>query len=166
MRGYEVIADRLVDAGVDTIFGLMGAGNLDLVPHWVHELGRRYVAARHDSAALAMASGYSGVSGRVGVCTVTHGPGVTNALTALTTAARARHRVPLVAGELAPAARLVHNQRIDQRAVVTPSGAAFIELESPERAAGRLAAALAILEAGQGPVVLNCASTYGRRTGR
>ena len=128
-RGFEAIAQGLSDAGVDTLFGVMGAGNLEVIPHWVHGVGGRYVAARHESAATAMAYGYATVSGRIGACTVTHGPGVTNALTALTTAVRAGSRLLLLTGEVSPAARRAHNQRLDHRAALAASGVTMVDVE-------------------------------------
>jgi len=61
-------------------------------------LGIEYVAARHENQAVGMADGYSRASGRLGVAFVTSGPGFTNALTLITTAARARSRVVVVVG--------------------------------------------------------------------
>ena len=50
VRVYEGVAQTLVDHGVDVIFGLMGDGNLKLIPHLTSQLGVRFVSSRHESA--------------------------------------------------------------------------------------------------------------------
>jgi thiamine pyrophosphate-dependent acetolactate synthase large subunit-like protein len=94
---YELVADELVRAGVSDIFGLMGE---DTAPVVVAADRRdvRYYAARHENQAVAMADGYWRVSRRVGVATVTGGPGFTNALTAINTARRAHSGVVVLTG--------------------------------------------------------------------
>jgi glyoxylate carboligase len=83
MRVYEAIGETLKKLEVRATFGLMGDGNLRFMTHLAHELGMPYYAARHEGGAVAMADGYARVTGQVGVCSVTQGPGVTNTLTAL-----------------------------------------------------------------------------------
>jgi thiamine pyrophosphate-dependent acetolactate synthase large subunit-like protein len=95
MKMYEAIGERIAAEGVRSFFGLMGDGNLKLIPHLVHERGVSFYGARHEAGAVAMADGYARASGEVGVCTFTQGPGLTNAITALVTARRGR--MPLVA---------------------------------------------------------------------
>ena len=94
---YEAIADVLVRNGVDRVFGVMGE---DTAPLMVAATARgvEYKSVRHENQAVAMADGYSRVSGRLGVATVTGGPGFTNGLSAIVTAARARSRVLLISG--------------------------------------------------------------------
>lgn len=101
-KAYEAIADALAMAGVERVFGVLGE---DTAPLFVaaSQCGIRYHAARHENQAVAMADGYSRVSGRLGVATVTGGPGFTNGLSAITTAARARSRLLLICGSGRPA---------------------------------------------------------------
>lgn len=96
-RVYNVVADVLLASGVECIFGVMGEDTAPLIVAAV-ELGIPYYAARHENQAVAMADGYSRASGRMGVATVTGGPGFTNALTAINTAHRAGSRVALLIG--------------------------------------------------------------------
>ena len=95
MKVYQALAQQLAHLGVRDVFGLMGDGNLKLIPTLTHEHGIQVHAARHEGAAVAMADGYARSRGAVGVCTVTQGPGLTNAITALVTAHRGR--TPLIA---------------------------------------------------------------------
>ena len=70
--------------------------------------GVAFHASRHEEAGVAMADGYARVSGKLGVCTVHQGPGVTNTLTALTEAVKGRQSV-LVLGALLFTASLFFN---------------------------------------------------------
>jgi thiamine pyrophosphate-dependent acetolactate synthase large subunit-like protein len=85
MRVYEAIGETLKKLEVQATFGLMGDGNLRFMTHLAEELGIPYYAARHEGGAVSMADGYARVSGKVGVCSVTQGPGVTNTERALIT---------------------------------------------------------------------------------
>ena len=98
-RVHQVLARGIADLGVGTLFGLMGDGNLWLIDSFVKEQGGTYVGATHEANAVLMASGFAQRSGGIGVATVTHGPGLTNTVTALTDAARARIPMVVIAGD-------------------------------------------------------------------
>lgn len=153
-EGYRIICEALEAAGVDTIFGVMGEGNMPIIDHWVHDLGHRYVSARHESGAVSMAEGYARAGLRIGVATVTQGPGLTNTLTALTSAVRHRAPVLLLAGAL-PTEGSPSAQNIDHRAVVAPSGAGFVAMTSVHSARGRTYDALDRVRVTGRPVVLD-----------
>ncbi len=122
MKVYEAIAETLVGLGVDRAFGLVGSGNFHLIDHLIRRCGVTYHASRHESAAVGMADGYARVSGRLGVCTVHQGPGVTNTLTALAEAVKARTPLLLLAGDVATTA-MYQNLDVDQEAIVRSVGA-------------------------------------------
>jgi thiamine pyrophosphate-dependent acetolactate synthase large subunit-like protein len=106
------------DAGVRTVFGVVGSGNFH-VTNALTSAGARFVAARHEGGAAVMADAYARVSGEVGVLTVHQGPGLTNALTGLTEAAKSRTPLLLLAAEAtAPAS----NFYIDQAALAAAIG--------------------------------------------
>src|SRR5919198_274046 len=70
------LADRLVDWGVDTIFGLPGDGINGIMEALRKRQDRiRFIQVRHEEAAAFMACGYAKVTGRLGVCLATSGPG-------------------------------------------------------------------------------------------
>jgi acetolactate synthase I/II/III large subunit len=96
---YAEIAEFLRSQGVDDFFGLVGEDVVAFVTA-LSLSGGRFLAARHESAAAAMADGYSWASGKVGVCTVTRGPGLTNALTACRTAVRGDRSLLLITGDV------------------------------------------------------------------
>src|ERR671916_1606981 len=133
MKVYEAIAETLSRLGVDTTFGLVGSGNFGLIDHMTRRCGIAYNASRHEAAAVAMADGYARVSGKLGVCTVHQGPGVTNTLTALTEAVKARTPLLLLAGDTATTA-LYQNLDVDQDAVAGSVGAGTAGIRSANTA--------------------------------
>ncbi len=106
------------DAGVKTVFGVVGSGNFH-VTNALTEHGARFVAARHEGGAASMADAYARVSGELGVLTVHQGPGLTNALTGLTEAAKSRTPLLLLAAE---ATQPTSNFYIDQAALAAATG--------------------------------------------
>src|ERR671915_2218805 len=93
-----VLAARaLREAGVDIVFALPGSHNLPLFEGCRRE-GIRVVDTRHEENAVLMAEGYALATGRVGVATVTAGPGLTNAVPGLAEAGKAGVPVVVVAG--------------------------------------------------------------------
>ena len=89
--GAHVLARALKRHGVEVLFGQSLPSALLLV---IAEFGMRQIAYRTENAGGAMADGYARHTGKVGVATVTCGPGFTQIMTALTTAARGS--IPLV----------------------------------------------------------------------
>ena len=93
MKLYEALADAFVREQVTTCFALLGDANM----HWAGALADRgvnFIYTRHEHAAVAGAAAYSRASGEVGCATVTCGPGLTQIMTILPIAQRAR--LPLV----------------------------------------------------------------------
>jgi thiamine pyrophosphate-dependent acetolactate synthase large subunit-like protein len=148
----HAVGSTLARLGVDTVFGLTGSGNL-VVTNALVAGGARFVAARHEGGAVAMADGWSRVTGRVGVASVHQGPGLTNTLTALAEAAKARTPLVVLAGDT-PARALRSNFRIDQHGLVRAVGAVPELLCAPETAAADAARALRRAQLERRPVVL------------
>jgi len=86
MNGAQALIESLKREGVDHIFGYAGATICPAVDalREVPEIG--YTLVRTEQNAGHMASGYARVSGKVGVCMVTSGPGATNLITGIATA--------------------------------------------------------------------------------
>ena len=106
------------DAGVKTVFGVVGSGNFH-VANALTRNGARLIAARHEGGAATMADAYARVSGELGVLTVHQGPGLTNALTGLTEAAKSRTPLLVLAAE---ATQPTSNFYIDQAALAAAIG--------------------------------------------
>src|SRR5512141_1826371 len=113
MKAYDAIADAIAAEGTEVVFGVLGDGNMYFMPRLVDHHGVRFVAARHEAAAVSMADGYYRATGRPGVCTVPHGPGLTQTGPPLTAARLNRSGVLLSAGDTPPTFRH-HGQNIDQ----------------------------------------------------
>jgi len=88
----------LANEGVRVAFGVVGNGNFLAVAGLIAG-GTRYVAARHEGGAIAMADAYYRATGDVAVCTTTYGPGLTNAATGLAEAVKHRSGVLLLSGD-------------------------------------------------------------------
>lgn len=121
-KGHELIARLIAEHGVSTLFGLIGEANMRLADDFVRGFGGRYVASPREDGVVLAAFGHAHVTGGVGVGTVTHGPGLTNTITALTEAVRNRIPIVLIAGDTAVTAKGTL-QDIDQAAVIAPTGA-------------------------------------------
>ncbi len=159
IKVFEALAACLIDNGVDTLFGLIGDANLFMADSFRQQRGVRFVPAIHESSAVLMAQGYAQVSGKVGIATVTHGPAVTNCVTALTEAARAKMSIVLMAGDT-PGANPQHLQNTDQRAVAALCGAGFEQLRTPETALEDLARTLYRAKAERRPILFNMPAEF------
>jgi thiamine pyrophosphate-dependent acetolactate synthase large subunit-like protein len=136
----EAIGRSLAAHGVDTVFGLLGSGNLT-VTNALRDAGARFVAARHEGGAICMADGYGRVSGKLAAVSVHQGPGLTNTITGLTEAAKSRTPVLVLAADT-PAAALRSNFRIDQSGLVEAVGAVAERVHGPDTAMADVARAV------------------------
>jgi pyruvate dehydrogenase (quinone) len=75
-RTADLLVERLLDWGVDTIFGLPGDGvNSIFESLRTHKDKLRFIQVRHEESAAFAACGYAKYTGRLGVCLATSGPG-------------------------------------------------------------------------------------------
>ena len=147
----DAVGAALAQAGVRTVFGVVGSGNFH-VTNALTAGGARFVAARHEGGAAVMADAYARLSGELGVLSVHQGPGLTNALTGITEAAKSR--TPLLI--LAPAATSPRsNFYLDDAALATAVGAVPVRLGAAATAAADLARACRIAVAERRTVLLS-----------
>src|SRR5919108_3369730 len=74
--GADILIETIMDWGVDTVFGLPGDGINGMIEALRKRQDQiRFVQVRHEEAAAFMACGYAKVTGRLGVCLATSGPG-------------------------------------------------------------------------------------------
>ena len=72
----ELLVERLIDWGVDTVYGLPGDGINGIMEGLRRHAERiRFVLVHHEEAAAFMAAGHAKLTGSVGVCLATSGPG-------------------------------------------------------------------------------------------
>jgi len=157
VKVYDVVAKMLDDLGVEFVFGVMGDVNMRYIASLREGFEERYVAAAHEAGAVAMADGYSRLSGRVGIATVTHGPGVTNALTALTEAVRSRSSLVVLTGTTPRQSH--HKQWLDLRTAARLAGAAFRSLQTADDIAAGIALAMRDAEVIRRPVVVDISAS-------
>src|SRR5437764_4323204 len=86
LTGAEIVVRCLQEEGVEYVFGCPGRAVLNIDDELFQQEAAKQVLVRPEQGAAHGADGYSRSSHRVGVCLVTSGPGVTNAVTGIATA--------------------------------------------------------------------------------
>jgi acetolactate synthase-1/2/3 large subunit len=86
LTGAEIVIRCLQAEGVEVVFGYPGGAVLFIYDELFKQDKVKHVLVRHEQGATHAADGYSRASNKVGVCLVTSGPGVTNAVTGIATA--------------------------------------------------------------------------------
>lgn len=81
MKASDLFVKALENEGVEYVFGIPGEENLDMLES-LRDSNIELVLTRHEQAAGFMASTYGRLTGKVGVCMSTLGPGATNFVTA------------------------------------------------------------------------------------
>ena len=95
ITGAQSLIQSLESAGVDTVFGIPGGAILPAYDPMMDSKKIRHILVRHEQGAGHAAEGYAQVTGRVGVCMATSGPGATNLVTPIADAHM--DSVPMVA---------------------------------------------------------------------
>lgn len=130
-RVHEVLAQAFHQEDVRTCFALLGDANMNWAAS-LAALGVRMLYVRHEHCAVAAAMAYARKTSDVAVATVTCGPGLTQVITALPAAVRARLPMVIFAGE-SPLKSGWYNQELDQAPLITATGAAYHRLHHVER---------------------------------
>jgi acetolactate synthase-1/2/3 large subunit len=86
LSGAEIVIHCLQAEGVEYVFGYPGGAVLFIYDELFKQDKVKHVLVRHEQGAAHAADAYSRASDKVGVCLVTSGPGVTNAITGIATA--------------------------------------------------------------------------------
>ncbi len=159
MPVHAALACALKDQGTTTLFGLMGDANLFMVDHFVRSFNLRYVPAVHEAGAVLMALGHAATTGQVAVATITHGPAVSNAATALIEGVKGSLPIVVLCGDT-PVLDPDHQQAIAQRALIESTGAGFEQLRAPDTVAQDVAAAFRRARTERRPIVLNMPSEF------
>ena len=150
---YEALAEAFLAEGVDTQFVLMGDGNMHWSTAFAKLPGVHTVHVRHEHVSVAAATAYNIATGKLAVASVTCGPGVTQLMTALPAAVRARLPMVVFAGE-SPINAKFYNQYIDQAPLVTATGAHYIAAHSVPRMMDYVREAFHVAKYERQPVVL------------
>ncbi|MFK7963264.1 MAG: thiamine pyrophosphate-binding protein [Burkholderiaceae bacterium] len=149
---YDQLARSFAQESVRTCFALLGDANMNWASR-LAGLGCKMIYVRHEHCAVAAAMAYARKTGDVGLATVTCGPGVTQLMTALPAAVRARLPIVVFAGE-APLKSGWYNQAIDQAPFVVATGARYQSLHHIERMPVAVRDAFVLARRDRMPVVL------------
>lgn len=140
----DIIAITAARVGAEHLFEIMGGSNMRVV-HGFRSAGAALHHFRHENGAVGAADGYARATGEVGWASVVHGPGLTNAMTALRTAVKARSPLVLVMGDVmnTPARTApfeVGNQGLAPDALLAEIGVATVRVTAATAAADTVAA--------------------------
>lgn len=162
ITGAEALMLALKNEGVKTIFGYPG-GSIMPVFDALYDYTRGekkafdHILVRHEQAATHAAEGYARVSGDVGVCIVTSGPGATNTLTGVADAMLDSTPIVVIAGQVGTAALGTDAfQEVDLVGVAQPISKWSYQIRRAEDIAWAVSKAFFIARTGRpGPVVLD-----------
>ncbi len=162
ITGAEALMLALKNEGVNTIFGYPG-GSIMPVFDALYDYTRGekkafdHILVRHEQAATHAAEGYARVSGDVGVCIVTSGPGATNTLTGVADAMLDSTPIVVIAGQVGTAALGTDAfQEVDLVGVAQPISKWSYQIRRAEDIAWAVSKAFYIARTGRpGPVVLD-----------
>lgn len=121
MSAGRALIESLRAEDVEYVFGIVGSCMIEVMDEFFGRKDIGWVSTRHEQAAAHMADGYARVSGKVGVCMATNGPGATNLATGLSVAQLSHS--PLLAMTGASMLSQVHRdsfQEIDHVAMFKP----------------------------------------------
>jgi acetolactate synthase I/II/III large subunit len=104
MTGAQSLIRSLEAAGVETVFGIPGGAILPAYDPLLDSRQIRHILVRHEQGAGHAAQGYAAVTGRVGVCMATSGPGATNLVTPIADAQMDSVPIVAVTGQVASGA--------------------------------------------------------------
>ncbi|WP_269112823.1 thiamine pyrophosphate-binding protein, partial [Burkholderia cepacia] len=102
--GGTVLMKALADENVEFIWGYPGGSVLYIYDELYKQDKIQHVLVRHEQAAVHAADAYARSTGNVGVCLVTSGPGVTNAVTGIATAYMDSIPMVVISGQVPTAA--------------------------------------------------------------
>jgi acetolactate synthase-1/2/3 large subunit len=158
MNGASSLVKSLESAGVDVMFGIPGGAILPAYDP-IFDSSIRHILVRHEQGAGHAATGYAQVTGRVGVCIATSGPGATNLVTPLADAAM--DSVPMVAitGQV-PSVAIGTDafQEADIRGITMPFTKHNYLITNPDDIPRAIAEAFYIANSGRpGPVLVDIA---------
>jgi acetolactate synthase-1/2/3 large subunit len=154
VTGAQALVMALERVGVDVMFGIPGGAILPAYDP-IFDSSIRHILVRHEQGAGHAATGYAQVTGRVGVCIATSGPGATNLVTALADAQM--DSVPMVAitGQVSSAAIGTDAfQEADIRGITMPITKHNFLITNADDIPHAIAAAFHIAETGRPGAVL------------
>ncbi len=160
ITGAEILMRSLVDEGVETLFGYPGGAIMPVYDALYDYRDRlNHILVRHEQAAAHAAEGFARVSGKVGVCLVTSGPGATNTITGIADAMMDSTPIVVITGQVG--ANVLGSdafQECDVVDITQPICKWAYQIRSAKDVAWAVSRAFYIASSGRpGPVVLDFA---------
>lgn len=160
ISGSEALMRSLEHEGVKTLFGYPGGAIMPVFDAlYDHRDRLDHILVRHEQGAAHAAQGFARVSGEVGVCLVTSGPGATNTITGIADAMIDSTPIVVIAGQVG--ASLLGTdafQEVDLVGITQPISKWSYQIRRAEDVAWAVARAFYIARSGRpGPVVLDFA---------
>jgi len=116
LKGAELLIGCLEAEGVEYVFGLPGEETADLMISMLNSTVK-FILTRHEQSAAFMADVYGRLTGKVGVCLATLGPGATNLTTGIASANMDRSRVLAITGQID--SNMLHKESHQNMDVIT-----------------------------------------------
>lgn len=158
ITGSEAVILSLLEEGVDTIFGYPGGAIMPIYDALYHYQDKvNHLLVRHEQGAAHAAQGYARVTGEVGVCFATSGPGATNLMTGIADAQIDSTPIVCITGQV-PAHLLGTDafQESDVLGISMPVTKWNFQVTKPEEIPAAIARAFYIAKSGRpGPVLLD-----------
>jgi len=158
IKGSEAVLRSLIAEGVETIFGYPGGTIMPLYDDLYNYKDKiNHILVRHEQGAVHAAQGYSRVSGRVGVCIATAGPGATNLVTGIADALMDSTPLVCITAQVS-ADKLGTNffQEADTISITVPITKWSYQITSADEVAMIIAKAFYIARTGRpGPVLIS-----------
>ena len=158
ISGAEAMMRSLEHQGVKTMFGYPGGSIMPTFDAlYDHRDTLNHILVRHEQGAAHAAQGFARVSGEVGVCLVTSGPGATNTITGIADAMIDSTPIVVIAGQT-PTSMLGTDafQEVDLVGITQPISKWSYQIRRAEDVAWAVARAFYIAKSGRpGPVVLD-----------
>ncbi|MBU6253871.1 MAG: acetolactate synthase large subunit [Acidobacteria bacterium] len=158
MTGAQALVNALEDSGVDVMFGIPGGAILPAYDP-IFDSKIRHILVRHEQGAGHAATGYAQVTGRVGVCIATSGPGATNLVTPIADAQMDSVPIVAITGQV-PSAAIGTDafQEADIRGITMPVTKHNYLITDPAQIPRAIAEAFYIASSGRpGPVLVDIA---------
>ena len=160
ITGAEALMRSLEHQGVKTIFGYPGGSIMPVFDAlYDHRKTLNHILVRHEQGATHAAQGFARVSGEVGVCLVTSGPGATNTITGIADAMIDSTPLVVIAGQVGTGFLGTDAfQEVDLVGITQPITKWSYQIRSAEDVPWAVARAFYVAKSGRpGPVVLDFA---------
>ena len=157
-RAANLLVECLINQGVDKIYGVPGESYLSVLDA-LYDFSNKinFISTRHESAASFMAEAYGKLTGQVGICFVTRGPGATNASIGVHTAMQNSSPMVLFIGQIGrDMTEREAFQEIDYKAYFGSISKWVVQVNNADRLPEIIGRAFSVALSGRpGPVVVS-----------